>query len=83
MFGFAVEVSKVLDSGETYKNNPLIWDTGSSFGMTTFRSDFIDYVEADIPVKDVTKVNGVIAVGTTINNILYLNVHDCYLPCVS
>ena len=31
----------------------LIWDTGASFGMTPFRSDFIDYVEADIAVKDV------------------------------
>ena len=38
----------------------LVWDTGASFGLTQFRSDFIDYVEADIAVKDVTKIKHVI-----------------------
>lgn len=57
MIGSALEVTKVLKSGVHYETTPLIWDTGASFGLTPFRSDFIDYVEADIPVKDVTKVN--------------------------
>ena len=39
------------------KTLTLIWYSVSSFGLTPFRSDFIDYVEADIPVKDVTKIN--------------------------
>ena len=33
----------------------LVWDTGASYGLTPFRSDFIDYVKCDIPGKDVTK----------------------------
>ena len=44
----------------------LIWDTGASYGLTPFRSDFIDYVECTIPVRDVTKVNTVIGIGTTL-----------------
>ena len=31
---------------KTPKDLILIWDTGASFGLTPFRSDFIDYVEA-------------------------------------
>ena len=38
----------------------LIWVTGASFGLTPSKSDFIDYVEADIVVKNVTKINFVI-----------------------
>ena len=45
----------------------LIWDTGASYGLTPFHSDFIDYVECDIPVRDVTKVNKVVGIGTTLN----------------
>ena len=45
----------------------LIWDTGASFGLTPFRSEFIDYVEADISVKDITKINRVIVIGTTLH----------------
>ena len=33
----------------------LILCTGASFGLTSFRSDFIEYVKCDIPVKDVKK----------------------------
>ena len=43
------------------KKNPkdiiLILGTGVSFGITTFLSYFIEYVEAEILVKDVTKIN--------------------------
>ena len=45
----------------------LIWDTGASFVLTRFRSEFIDYVEADIAVKDITKINNVIEIGTTLH----------------
>ena len=45
----------------------LIWDTGASFGLTRFRSEFIDYVESDIAVKDITKINHVIEIGTTLH----------------
>ncbi len=35
----------------------LIWDTGASAGLTPFGSDFIDYVECETDVRDITKVN--------------------------
>jgi hypothetical protein len=60
----------------------LIWDTGALFGLTLFRSDFIDYVECDIPVHDVTKVNKVIGIGTTLHNFTNTNENFVYLPCV-
>jgi methylglyoxal synthase len=45
----------------------FIWDTGASYGLTSFRSDFIDYVKCAIPVRDVTKVNAVVGIGTTLH----------------
>ena len=36
----------------TFKNCPLVWDTGASFGLTPFRNDFIDYVECSTPVNE-------------------------------
>ena len=61
----------------------LIWDTGGSAGLTPFRSDFIDYVECEIDVRDVTKVNKVIGVGTTLHKFVDIAGNDVYLPCVS
>ena len=74
---------KVQPSSANVKNTVLIWDTGASFGLTPFRSDFIDYVKCDIQVKDVTKVNTVIGIGTTINKFRDANGQDVFLPCVS
>ena len=51
--------------------------------MTPFRSDFIDYVEADTPVKDVTNVNRVIGIRIEIQNMINLNGQVCYIPFVS
>ena len=48
----------------------LVCDTGASYGLTPFRSDFIDYVECAILVKDVTKVNRVIGIGTNIHKFI-------------
>ena len=42
----------------------LVWDMGASYGLTLFRSDFIDYVKFDLPVKGVTKVNRAIGIVT-------------------
>ncbi len=50
------------------KTLTLIWDTGASAGLTPFRSDFIDYVECEIDVCDITKVNKVVGIGTTCTN---------------
>ena len=63
----------------------LIWDTGGSAGLTPFCSDFIDYVECDIEVCVVTKVNMVIGIGTTLHKFVDAagNGNNIYLPCVS
>ena len=61
----------------------LIWDTSGSAGLTPFRSDFIDYVECDIDVHDVTKVNKVIGIGTTLHKFVDVAGNNVYLPCVS
>ncbi len=61
----------------------LIWDTGTLFGLTPFCSDFIDYVECDIPVPDVTKVNKVIGIRTTNHKLTNINGNPVFLPCVS
>ena len=45
---------------------------GASYGLTPFRSDFIDYVKCQIPVRDVTMVNTVVGIGTTLSRITYL-----------
>ena len=61
----------------------LIWDTGGSAGLTPFRSDFIDYFECEINVRDVTKVNKVVGIGTTLHKFVDSVGNDVYLPCVS
>ncbi len=65
------------------KTMVLIWDTGASAGLTSFHSDFIDYVEVDFEVRDVTKANKVVGIGTTLHRFIDNNGKDGYLPCVS
>ena len=60
-----------------------IWDTEASFGMTKFLSNSIDYVKADISVKDVTKINHMIVIGTTLHNFKNDKGKYVLLPCVS
>jgi len=61
----------------------LIWDTGASYGLTQFRSDFIDYVNFEILVRDITKVKTVEGIGTTLHKFTDINGNQVYLPCVS
>jgi hypothetical protein len=61
----------------------LIWDRGTLFGLTPFHSYFSDYVECDILVWDVTKVNKVIAIGTTIHKFTDTKGNPVFIPCVS
>ena len=61
----------------------LAWDTGASFGLTPFKADFVDYMECYITVKDVTKVNKVIGIGTTTHKFKNSKEDDVYLPWVS
>ena len=60
----------------------LIWDTGVYFLLKTFKSDFVDNVKCNIPVKDVTKVNTVIGIGTTIRKFVDANIKYVFLPFV-
>ncbi len=48
-----------------------------------FRSDFIDYVKCKIDVCDITKVNKVVGIGTTLHKFVDNNGNHVYLPCVS
>ncbi len=61
----------------------FIWHTGASAGLTPFYSNFIDYVECEIDVRDISKVNKVIGIGTTLHRFVDTNGNDVYLPCVS
>ena len=56
----------------------LIWGIGASFGLNPFQSDFIYYVEADIAVNDVTKINHVIGIGTTLHKFKMTKVRTFY-----
>jgi hypothetical protein len=55
----------------------------ASYGLTQLRSDFIDYVECDIPIWDVTKVDKVIRIGTTLHKRTNTDGKPVFLPCVS
>ncbi len=61
----------------------LIWDTKASAGLMPFWSDFIDYVECKIDVCDITKVNKVVGIGSTLHKFVDNNDNHVYLPCVS
>ena len=67
---------------KTPKNCPLVWDTGASFGLTPFRSDFIDYTECSITVNDISRANTVIGIGTTLHK-FQVNGEDFFMPCLS
>ena len=61
----------------------IIWDTGALFGLTQFKSYSIDYVKFDIPVKDITKVNTVVGIGTTIHKFVGVNGKYVFLSWIS
>ena len=67
---------------KTAKDCPLVWDTGASFGLTPFRSDFVDYTECNIPVNDIARTNMVIGLGTTLHR-FELDGETFFLPCLS
>ena len=45
----------------------MVWDSGAYFGLTPFHANFIEYVECDIGVKDISEPNKVIGFGTTLH----------------
>jgi hypothetical protein len=66
----------------TFQNCPWVWDMGASFGLTPFRGDFLDYVGCKITVRDISKENTVIGVGTTLHK-FKIDGQDIFIPCLS
>ena len=61
----------------------LVWDMGYLYGLTPFRSDFIDYMKCDITVNDVTNVNRFIVIRTTLHRFIDINGKYLLFPCIS
>ena len=61
----------------------LVWNTGDSYGLTPFRSDFIDDVKCYITVKYVTKLNRVIGIGTNLHKFIKITGQDIFLTVIS
>ena len=51
--------------------------------LKPFSNDFIDYVECNILVKDLTKVNRFIGIRTTLHKFIEINGKYIFLPCIS
>ncbi len=66
-----------------FKHTPLIWDTGATHGLTPFLKDLIHYHLCDIQVKDISKINRVIGVGTAMYKFYATDGKDIFLPRVS
>ena len=60
----------------------LIWDTSASCVLKSFKSYFIDYVNCDITVEDVTEVITNIGIVTTIHKFVDANGKYVFLPSV-
>ncbi len=61
----------------------LVYALGASAGLTPFKSEFFDYVKCSIPVRDISKVNEVIGVATTIHKFVDTKGQLVYLPQVA
>jgi hypothetical protein len=60
----------------------LIWDTGVSYALILFCGNFINYVECDIPLWDITKVKKVIRIGTTLHKFTGTDGIPVFIPFV-
>ncbi len=54
-------------ASHTPYDTPLIYDLGAYTDHTLFKSDFIHHFKCSISVHDISKVNEVIGIGTTIH----------------
>ena len=43
-----------MDVLKSFKASPLVWEFGASFGLIPFHADYIDYVECDIDIQDIS-----------------------------
>ena len=49
--------------------------------MMPLKNDLFEYVQAEITVKEVTKVNQLIGIGTTTNKFIDMNGVTYYFTC--
>ncbi len=61
----------------------LVYDLGASAGLILFKPGFFNYVKCSIPVCDISKVNEVIGIGTTIHKFVNTKGQFVYLPQVA
>jgi len=62
----------------------LVWETGASTGLTTFCSDFIDYLQLDgVTVKDIARANSVLGIGTIMWKLPTTKGHPVFIPAVA
>ena len=66
-----------------YRETPCVVDTGSSYGLTPFREDFITYESCSIKVKAVAHENTVIGMGIVLYKCRATNGDTCFLPGIA
>ncbi|KAL7457958.1 hypothetical protein ACHAWC_009470 [Mediolabrus comicus] len=66
-----------------YWLTPCIVDTGASFGLTPFRSDFLCFEECELKVKAVAHTNIVTGFGLVLIRMRASNGDICLVPCIS
>ncbi|EJK75690.1 hypothetical protein THAOC_02579, partial [Thalassiosira oceanica] len=69
-FGASAQLARAyrisINNDCRFKSTVLVFDTGASHGLTPFLDDFVDYVEMELKVKDVSSVQTVVGIGTTL-----------------
>lgn len=68
-------------------NNPrkvmLVWNKRASYGLNPFLDDFTDYAKCDILLKNITKANRCVGIGTSLHTFIDVKGKDIFLPCIS
>ena len=73
-----------LGTPPSVTNTMLVWDTGTSIGLTPFRSDFIDYLPLDdVTIKDISRTNSVLGIGTILWKLPTRKGHPVYIPAIA
>ncbi len=61
----------------------LVYNLGASASLTPFKSDFFDCVKCSIPVRNISKVDELIGIGTTFHKFVDTKGQFVYLPQVA
>ena len=69
LFKSMLDSCKYVYPPATFQLITLKLDTGASFVLTSFKSELVDNLQCDIPIKYISKVNKVIGIGTTIHKL--------------